>query len=177
MACDPDTEDCRAAGVDEPEANPFALPYLERLGILRESTVDQEPLVGRPNVTHHPASSPYSAPHSSVRRKLRLSREVIIDDHDVFAVVLDVRVTFFDDQWAEQSTVELEPDVTVVKIRSGGFGTVRVRERIAGIDRVLRYARHSIHRIWDGNSVPVNRRLRLEFVGQFDAEYVSFLNA
>jgi len=92
-------------------------------------------------------------------------------------VVLDVWVTFFDDQWAEQSTVELESDVTVVKVRPGGFGTERVRERIAGSDRVLRYVRHPIDRVSDGNPVPVNRRLLFEVVRQFDAEYVTLLNA
>jgi len=35
--------------------------------------------------------------------------EVIVDHDDVLVVVLDVWVTFFDDQWAEQSTVELSP--------------------------------------------------------------------
>lgn len=86
-------------------------------------------------------------------------------------------VTFFDDQWAEQSTVELEPDVTVIKVRPGGFGTERVRERIAGSDRVLRYVRHAVDRIRDGNSVPVNRRLFLKVVGQLDTEYFTFLDA
>ena len=36
------SEDCRAFGVHEPEANPLTLRYVERLWILWESTVDQE---------------------------------------------------------------------------------------------------------------------------------------
>jgi len=38
---------------------------------------------------------------------------------------------------------------------------------------VLRYVRHPIDRVSDGNPVPVNRRLLLEVVRQFDAEYVT----
>jgi len=72
------------------------------------------PIIPPPHPFHH---LPFP-----VRREFRLSGEVIVDHDDVLVVVLDVWVTFFDDQWAEQSTVELESDVTVVKVRPGGFG-------------------------------------------------------
>jgi len=90
VAGDPDTEDCRAAGVHESEANPLTLRYVERLRILWESTVDQEPFVWRPNISHHPASPPIPPPPIPRPKGVPALREVIVDHDDVLVVVLDV---------------------------------------------------------------------------------------
>lgn len=95
-------------------------------------------------------------------------REVIVDHDDVLAVVLDMRVTLFNDQWAEQAAVELESNMAMIEVRPRRFGTERVREALPGCDRFLRNV---------GDAVPVNRRLLLEVVYQFGAEYVTLLNA
>ncbi len=68
------------------------------------------------------------------------------------------------------------PNLEWVGVRVG-LSVYRPRIGLAGSDRVLRHVWHAVDRVRNGDSVPVNRRLCLEVVSQFDAEHVTLLDA
>ena len=186
MAADGDAVGRGPAGVDEPEPDALAATDFELGRGLGEAAVDGQAGVGRDDAPHHPTAlspaalstavlppvpPPHAAhhpapphhPHPAVAvldqlaERPRGVHQHVVEDEDVLAVVLDVGRRLLDDERAEEAPVKLETLVAVVHVAPGGRRLELVDHPVARRDRLLCQARHTVHRVRDGDAVPVDR--------------------
>lgn len=115
---------CRPS-IDEPKSH--TLPFFDgdhrwRVG---ELPIDERPFVwwcaGHP--THHSSTLGFDS---------RGVSEVFIENERLFAVVVDVWVSFLDDEWTEKATIQLKVDVAVVPVGPCRCCIELVDELVAG---------------------------------------------
>ena len=102
----------------------------------------------------------------------------ILDEPEKVAIDGD-RLAFLDDQCAGKPAPKLLQRVGVRVIPEGaGIGRRElVGEALAGTDRLLRQARHAVHRVRQADAVPMDRGVLAELVADHDPDPIALANA
>ena len=73
--------------------------------------------------------------------------------------------------------VELKIDVAVIEVCPGGRGLELVAEAISRLYRILGESWNAVHRVGDGNAVPVDRGRIRKMILNIDTKSISLLRA